>query len=205
MNCKRSVIVFITCLVGWSAWSQERAIDLVAGAIYPIRTSDALQQATAKPGLTFGLLYRKKNEKGEIWSIGAEYKLIQLKSKVTLNNREETQTERFEIFHLRGCPLYWAVGKKKQVYIEGGACANYLLHSESELKSNLVNDTKTYQRLNFGLSAGLGWQLGESLRKSIIIGLRDDFDAIGFGKKSNGTKATALKFNTINLYIGLGL
>jgi hypothetical protein len=205
MNKKNCLTLAIALLFLSSIHAQEKAFDIVAGAVYPIQTSAKSASTKPKTGLTFGLLYRKKNEKGEQWSAGAEYQLLQSKSKVLLNNVEETQTEKFEMFHLRGCPVVWLLGKKKQVFVEAGVFVDYLLHEETELKRDLINNTKVLQRTSAGPSLGLGVQLGQSLRKSIIFGLRDDFGAVSFGKKPNGSKAKPLKFNTISLYVGLGI
>lgn len=180
-------------------------MDIVAGAVYPIRTGDQAGNAKPQTGLTFGLLYRRKNEKGDIWSAGVEYQLLKNTRKVVVNNREETETERFEMMHLRGCPLVWTLGQKKRTFIEAGVFADILLHEEAELRNNLTNNTKLLQRLSLGPSLGLGVQLGESMRKSLIIGLRDDYGAVSFGKKPGGGKAIPLKFNTISLYVGLGI
>lgn|GEM_PF-1304897 len=202
---KNYLILVLFLLTGNQVRAQEQVLDIVAGAIYPLRTDKFADNATPKVGLNFGLLYRIKNEKGIVWSAGANYQLLQNKKKVLVNNKEAVEKEKFELFNLNVSPLVWLVGKKKRGFIEIGGFANYLLHEESELQSNLVNNTKKLRRLSLGPRIGVGLQLGETMRKSVIIGLHNDYGAISIGKNPSGGKAIPLTFNTISLYLGLGI
>lgn len=202
---KNYLILVLFLLTGNQVRAQEQVLDIVAGAIYPTRTDKFAGNATPKIGLTFGVLYRKKNEKGIVWSAGANYQLLQNKKKVLVNNKEAVEKEKFELFNLNASPLVWLLGKKKRGFVEVGGFANYLLHEERELQGNLVNNTQKLRRLSLGPSIGVGMQLGETMRKSMIIGLRNDYGAISLGKNPSGGKATTLTFNNISLYIGLGI
>lgn len=205
MNGKSAFLVVFFLLFGCCLKAQEQAVDLILGGVYPMETGNRNLNATYKPGLTFGLLFRKINEKGNLWSAGAEYQRFRNSRKVLVNNREEEQTETFEILQLKGMPLTWRLGNKQQFIVEAGAFAGVLLHEEANLRDNVTNNTKLLQRLSVGPSIGIGWQLGQSLRKSLLIGIRDEYSALSFGNTPTGDKAKSLKFNTISLYFGLGI
>jgi hypothetical protein len=202
--------VFIGFLLGamllcLNAHAQERCFDLLAGGLYPIRVSKELFDETPRVGLSLGLMYRSKNEKGELWSANLEYQLLQSKGEATVNGLEQKFSERLEMLYLRASPLAWLLGKKKQGFVDIGAFGTYLLHEEVENKGNLVSNTKLLHRFSLGPSICLGVQLGQSLRKSLVIGLRNDYGVVSFGKKQDNSQLNALKFNTISLFAGLGI
>jgi hypothetical protein len=205
MNLKHLFVVLFALLLQTAVSAQEKALDLIAGAVYPIRVSKAVPGEEPRLGMTFGLLYRRKNVKGDIWSVGAEYQLLQLKSDGPVSAGTEKQTQKFEFLHLYGYPLIWSLGAKKRVFIEAGGFFNFVLHEETEVLGNVVNNTKNLQRTSVGPSFGLSVQLGETMRKSLLVGVRNDYAAASFGKKANGGTTPALRFNNISLYIGLGI
>lgn len=202
---KQQLMLLVFLLLGCRIQAQEHAFDLLAGLVYPTISGEQVGKAKPKMGLTFGVLYRKKNAKQDMWSLGLEYQLLQRTYKVQVNNREETANERFELFQIGYDPIYWFLDKKKQGYVGLGIFLDYLLHQEEEINNNLINRTKLLQRTSLGPSVDLGIQLGQSMRKSLIIGLRGNLGVISFGKNPSGSKGIPLKFNTISLYAGLGI
>lgn len=94
-------------------------------------------------------------------------------------------------------PFVWQLDKKKQWYFEGGIFGNYLLHQEFQVGGSVVNSTKLIGRTYLGPSCGFGVRLGDEGRSRILLGIRDEFGILGFGKGST------LKFNTITLFAGL--
>jgi len=143
----------------------------------------------ATPGFAIGLGYWFTNSKGNAWSLGAAFG--------SFKRKNETQKETFEYLTLRGMPFVWQLDKKKHWYFEAGIFGNYLLHQEFQDNGSVMNSTKLIQRTYLGPSCGFGVRLGEEGRSRILLGIRDDFGLLGFGKGS------PLKFNTITLFAGL--
>ncbi|MFN0176446.1 MAG: hypothetical protein ACKVU0_17535 [Saprospiraceae bacterium] len=182
----RLVLLFLFFSTGMFA--QERAAHIFLGM--PIgMLGEGGEGLKAKPGFAIGLGYWLTNSKGNAWSLGASYG--------SFKRKNETQKETFEYLTLRVMPFVWQLDKKKKWYFEGGIFGNYLLHQEFQDGGAVVNSTKLIQRTYLGPSCGFGIRLGEEGRSRILLGIRDDFGILAFGKGS------PLKFNTITLFAGL--
>ncbi len=174
---------FTTSLV-----AQERAAHIFLGM--PIGTlGERGKELKPKPGFSIGLEYWFINSKGNAWSLGVAFSHFKRKN--------ETEKETFEYITLRAMPLVWQLDKKKKWYFEAGVFGNYLMHQEFQVGGSVVNETKFIQRTYLGPSCGFGVRLGEEGKSRIIMGIRDDFGILGFGK------GIPLKFNTITLFAGL--
>jgi hypothetical protein len=187
-------------------FAQESATSIAVGAAYPVEINNQnLAGTTYRLGLSLGLSYRKKDEKGNTWAAGATYQSLRSSRQITLNGKAATENETFEFLHLEGFPLVWYLDKKERVALDLGAFFNFLLHEETEVNDNIVNNTKQIQRSSLGPSAGLSIRLGDTLRRSFQIGLRNDLALVSLGKNPAGNKAKPLKFNTLTLFVGLAI
>lgn len=183
-----SRLVLLFCFLSSVMFAQERSAHILLGM--PIGTlGEGGEGLKATPGFAIGLGYWFTNSKGNAWSLGAAF--------ASFKRKNETDKETFEYLTLRVMPFVWQLDKKKQWYFEGGIFGNYLLHQEFQVGGSVVNSTKLIQRTYLGPSCGFGVRLGEEGRSRILLGIRDEFGLLGFGKGS------ALKFNTITLFAGL--
>lgn len=184
----RHLVLICFLLLPLSMLAQDKAMHIFLGTPMGLM-GDGGKGLKPRVGFAIGLDYWGFNKKGYPWSAGAAWN--------SFKRSNETQKETFEYLVLHAMPLVWQIGKKKQVYAEAGIFGNYLLHSETILNSNLTNTTKLTQRTYLGLSGGIGVRLGQDGGSHLIIGLRDDLGALGFGK------GFPQKFNTITLFAGI--
>ena len=183
------LIGILFCFIATSTCAQqERAAHVFLGM--PVGLNGAGGNTLSpKPGFALGLDYWFFNENRNTWSLGATYSFF--------TRKNEQVKETFEYLTLRAMPLVWHINKKKTWYIEAGVFGNYLFHQELQESGSVVNNTKILQRTYLGPSVGIGARLGSEGRTRILVGIRDDFGALGLGK------GTPLNFNTITLFAGL--
>jgi hypothetical protein len=187
----RHLLILIFCFLAGTICAQNRAIHIVLGSTIGTLGSNNKLNLTPRPGFTLGLEYWGRNAKDNAWSAGLLYSAFR--------RVNETQKESFEYLTFYSMPLMWALDKKNQWFFQGGLFGNYLLGQSLDDNGNVINDTKKLQRLYFGPSVGIAARLGQEDRSRILLGLRNDFGAIGFG---NGI---AQRFNTISLIAGIDL
>lgn len=187
----RHLLILIFCFFAGMICAQSRAIHIVLGSAMGTLGKDNKFDLTPRPGFSLGLEYWGTNTKGNKWSAGLTYN--------TFQRVKEDKKERFEYLTFYSMPLMWVLDKNKQWFFQGGLFGNYLLGQSLDDKGNIINDTKKLQRLYFGPSVGIGARLGQEGKSHILLGLRNDFGAIGFGS------GTAQRFNTISLFAGIEL
>lgn len=185
-------LVFVLCLMAATSVSaQKRSLHILLGTTIGTLAKENKLDLTPRPGFLLGLEYWALNAKGNYWSAGINYNAFRRVA--------DKQKETFEYLNMYALPLMWALDKQKKWYFQAGLFSNYLLGQNLDDNGNVINSTKKLQRFYVGPSVGIGARLGQEGSSKILLGLRNDYGAIGFGK------GTAQRFNTISLVAGIEL
>lgn len=184
-------LVLVFCFMASTVCAQKRALHIVLGSAIGTLGKENKENLAPRPGFSLGLEYWGQNSKGNHWSAGVLYTAFRRVS----GEKKET----YEYLTLYTLPLMWALDKRGKWFVQAGLFGNYLLGQSLDDNGNVINGTKTLQRLYVGPSAGIAARFGQEGSSRILLGLRNDFGAIGFG---NGI---AQRFNTISLIAGIEL
>jgi hypothetical protein len=99
----------------------------------------------------------------------------------------------------------YSLGQKRSFFLSGGIFAAYLLKSEARSKSDPpapdgqeapINTTSSNNKLDFGLSVGIGKSIALGGSNALTIELRDDLGLSKVGKYTNSSS------NALNLLVG---